>query len=473
LRRGAIARGLVLAAGLALRGAAARALDVELRAETLTQGYQVRGLSGAPVLSMRRLTQTLSLAGVAPPSDRNGVRVTFRARLRIDSDFGSACDPGTDRCLDELNTARSTDFSPLFARRALDLPLAWVDLEGIGRRRLDLRLGRQLVVDAMGFMLLDGARARLRLGEFAVLEAYGGLEARSGFPLTNGRYERDGLTRVDRGQWDPTLAPQVLDRALAGVVAAALETAGDGPLRARVAWRRVWTAEGVSEEKASAEASLSLSRATRVLAELVYAVPQRSVSAASLAVEWLGPRGHGLGVELSRARPTFDLASIWSSFWVDPTDDLRAHAEVPWGPHMRVTASMVLRRYALSETDAALDDALAAGGGLRWHYRRARHEFSVSATGEGGGPGWRAGVDGTWRAWVIAQRLRADVGLSYWSVGDALRPARDVDSFAVLAGLSLRLGRVATVTASVEDDVNRLVGHRVRAVAVLELRSAL
>ncbi|MFO0627806.1 MAG: hypothetical protein U0325_19510 [Polyangiales bacterium] len=133
----------------------------------------------------------------------------------------------------------------------------------------------------------------------------------------------------------------------------------------------------------------------------------------------------------------------------------------------------MLRRYALRESDPSLDDAVAAGGGLRWHYHRARHELTLSATGEGGGPGWRAGVDGTWRAWVIAQRLRADVGLSYWSVADALRPSRDVDSFAVLAGLSLRLGRVATVTASVEDDVNRLVGHRVRAVAVLELRSAL
>lgn len=460
-------------AATALYGAPAWPLDVELRAETLTQGYQVRGLSGAPILSMRRLTQTLSLAGAAPPSDRNGVRVTFRARLRIDSDFGSACVPGSDRCLDELNASRSTDFSPLYARRALDLPFAWVDIENVARGRFSMRVGRQLVVDAMGFLLLDGARARLRLGSAAVIEAYGGLEARSGFPLTNGRYERDGLTRVDRDGWDPSLAPQVLDRALAGVAAVAIETADAGPVRARAAWRRVWNDEGISEEKASAELTLSFSRSTRLLGELVYAVPQRTVSAASLAVEWIGPRGQVLGVELGRSRPVFDLASVWSSFWVDPTDDLRAHTELPLSASMRVTLSAIARRYALGESDARLGEAWAAGGGARWSYRRGRHELSLSGRGEGGGPGWRAGVDATWRAWIVRERLRADLGSSYWSVGDALRPDRDLDSFALIAGLTLQLGRIATVGMSIEDDVNRIVGHRIRAIAVLELRSGL
>lgn len=460
-------------AAASLRGALAAAVDVEMRAETLTQGYQVRGLSGAPVLSMRRLTQTLSLAGAAPPSDRHGVRVTFRAQLRIDSDFGSACDPGTDRCLDELNLARSTDFSPLFARRALDLPFAWVDVENLGRGRADLRLGRQLVVDAMGFLLLDGARARLHLGPSAVLEAYGGLEARGGFPLTNGRYERDGLTRVDRAGWDPTLAPQVLDRAMAGVAGVAMEAVVSGRLRARAGWRRVWNDDGVSEEKAAAEVSLTLSTSTRILAEGVYAIPQRSVSAASLALEWVGPRGHVFGAELARSRPVFDLAAVWSSFWVDPTDDLRVHAEFPLSASMRITAAGTVRRYALSESDPRVPDAWAVGGGLSWRYRRGRHELSASGRGEGGGPGWRAGVDATWRAWILRDRLRADFGASYWSVGDSLRPDRDLESFAFLAGLSLRLGRIATVSANVEDDVNRLVGHRIRAVAVLQLRSAL
>lgn len=444
-----------------------------MRAETVTQGYQVRGLSGAPVLSMRRLTQTLSLAGAARSDDSRGVHVSFRLRLRIDSDFGSACDPGTDRCLDELNRARTTEFAPLYARRAVDLPFAWVDIEGIARRRVDLRIGRQLVVDALGFLLLDGARARLRLGDVVALEAYGGLEARSGFPLTNGRYERDGLTRIDRAGWDPTLAPQVLDRALAGVAAVALETLAAGPLHARVGWRRVWSAEGVSEEKVGGGAELAFSRASRLLAEVVFAVPQRTVSAASVAFEWTGARGHALGVELSRSRPVFDLSSIWASFWVDPTDDLRARVELPIAAGVVVTASGLVRRYALGDNAIGLGDVWAAGGGVGCRVRRGRHDLSLRATGEDGGPGWRAGVDLSWRAWVLRDRLRADLGASYWSVGDRYRPDRDVDSVAVLAGLALRLGRVATVSASVEDDVNRVVGHRLRAIAVLELRSAL
>ena len=91
-------RALALAALLLPR--AGRCLDAEVRAETVTQGYQVRGPSGAPVLSMRRITQTLSLGASQRFDEGHGPFITLQARLRIDSDFGTACDPQTDRCLD-------------------------------------------------------------------------------------------------------------------------------------------------------------------------------------------------------------------------------------------------------------------------------------------------------------------------------------------------------------------------------------
>ncbi len=469
----------VLATALAadLAGGSAWAFDAEVRSETISQAYQVRGPAGAPVLSFRRITENLSLTGAALPDDPHGVTWTLRARLRIDSDFGSACDPATNRCLDELNTSRAAEFAPLFAQRAIDLPFAYLDGTGFFRGRADVRFGRQMVVDPMGFFLFDGARVRLHLGSAVSLDTYGGLESRAGFPLSSGRYERDGLIRADRSGWDPALAPQVADRALAGTLGFAGEYASDA-LFVRAAYRRVWSADGVSEEKLGGSADITLSRRTRAFADIVYSAPQGMLTDLSVGAEWRSGRGHVVGAEAARYRPSFDVTSVWASFWTDPTDDLRLHTELPLGRGFTAVASALLRRYALSEgttvaSPIALPDLWAGGGGAAMLYRRGRWDGSLRARAEGGAPGTRAGVDLTARVWLLWQRIRADLGASAWTVTDTLRPDRDLTSLGLLGGVLVRLGTVASVHVDLEDDMNRLVGHRVRAMATLDLRSPL
>lgn len=452
----------------------AEAFDGEVRAETQAQAYQVRGPGNATLLSLRRITQTLSLGAVE--RTRRWGTWSVRARLRIDSDFGSSCDPTTDRCLDELNRSRAAEFAPLFARRAVDLPFAYLEGEGLLGGTTTVRLGRQLVIDPLGFFLFDGVRARVRVLDRVVFEAYGGLETRTGLPLSNGRYERDGVMRADRTGWDPSLASRVQDAALAGTVAAAIETAGDGPVFARATWRRVWGADGLAEEKLGASVDVTLSPTWRAFAEAVHSIPQQMVASLSLGAAYADTSDRSFGVELSRWRPTFDLTSVWASFWTDPTDDARLRAALPLGRGWTLVAAAFGRRYALSESPASpnsptLPDAWSGGGDGGFVWRRPRHEASLRAHGEGGELGVRAGADLTARAWLRWQVLRVDAGVSAWWVDDPFRPERSVASLGVMAGAMVRIGRVAEVQLNVEDDVNRIVGHRLRAVAVVTLRT--
>jgi hypothetical protein len=133
------------------------------------------------------------------------------------------------------------------------------------------------------------------------------------------------------------------------------------------------------------------------------------------------------------------------------------------------------RRFVLSEDVSAtrttqLSDAWSASMDGSLGLRQVRYDSQLRLHAEHGDVGTRAGVDLTSRWWPRWQVVRLDVSLSTWWVRDAQRPERDVASLAVMAGALVRLGRVADVQVNVEDDINRIVGHRVRAVVALNLR---
>lgn len=465
-----------LALGIVVCPARSDAFDAEVRAESTASSWQVRGPAGAAVLSLRRFTQTLSLSGASRSDDRRAPVVRLRARLRIDSDFGSACDPGTDRCLDELNRSRAAEFAPLFARRAVDLPFAFLEVSGLARGRIDLRAGRQLVVDPLGFFLFDGGLARLNLGALASVEAYGGWETRAGFPLSNGRYERDGLLRADRTGWDRSIATAVVDRAAASVMGAAIDVRASTRLDARITWRRIWTDAGIAEEAVAARVDVQVNGSVRAFSEAVYMLPMSTVTTAALGLEGLPTRGGRWSVEILRVRPVFDLTSIWASFWIDPTDEARAALSMPLTRSVDLSLGAWVRRYALdSETSdnaaPSLGAPLNAGGSAALRVRRARWDATLRASLEGGALGVRGNADLALRAWVFRRALRLDGLVSLAHVRDSLREERTLDGLGIVLGAVAPIGRVAQVGVSLEDDINSVVGHRVRAIGVLEIRT--
>jgi hypothetical protein len=462
------------AAAIALCASAprgARAIEYDVHAESFSQAYQVRGPIGAPVLSARRFTQTLTLS-VTHAFGERGPRLALRVRLRFDGEFGDACGGSAGRCLEETTRERRTDFVAGFERRSVDLPYAYFEATGLLRGALDLRAGRILSSDVLGFFAFDGARARAYLGRIATVEAYGGLEVRGGFALSNARFERDGVLRLDRAAWEPSLAPFVSSALAAPVVAVAVETAPWLPAFARASYRRVWTADGVSEERLGAALDAQLHGRVRVEGRAAYSLPHRAFSVLGGSARVTAARDWVIDVGFERIRPTFDPSSIWASIWADAVDEGRVrvmHRGV--GPYS-VSGSLHGRRYAQAESGpstgaSSASDAWNGGGSLTCLYDGPAWDVGLRATAEGGVVGARGGVDidGAFEPW--GGRFRFDARASVWGHHDVTRPERSGPTLALVGGAAAKLGPIAWLHVDAEYDHNAVVGHRARLAATL------
>jgi hypothetical protein len=247
---------------------------------------------------------------------------------------------------------------------------------------------------------------------------------------------------------------------------------------ARVSYRRVWTASGVAEDKVGAHIDARISERVRVFGEAVYSIPLQSLLLASFSGEWRNRYGLALAIDGSRYRPMFDLSSIWPSFWTDATDELRARTTIPLSQHLELSAAATGRRYALSESGpgangVSLPDEYNVGGSAGLVLRMPAYRAALQGHAEGGSVGARGGVDADGWWWVIPSWVRVNGRLSLWEVDDELRPQRSGLTAGAVVGATVQLGRLADLHADIEDDINRFVGNRLRALAVLTIRGVL
>jgi hypothetical protein len=142
----------VLALGVPRSG---RAADAWIDADLAVQLYELSSPFGAPRLERRRFTHTLGVRGenLTGSADPLGPRLDATVRARLDADVAIA---GAETDPDRLDA-----FIPGHPESPTDLMVAYVE----GRRYLDghlgFRLGRQYVVDALGWWSLDGALLRV------------------------------------------------------------------------------------------------------------------------------------------------------------------------------------------------------------------------------------------------------------------------------------------------------------------------
>ncbi len=463
---------MACAVGVTPRGA--RAVEYDLTAETFAQAYQARGPYGAPVISARRLTQILSFSTSHRFDEGRGATVLFRFRLRFDGEFGDNCGGATGRCLEESNADRRTDWVPGFSRRSVDVPYAYVAINGLGKGRVDMMLGRIMTTDVLGFFLHDGGMLQVHLAPWILLQTYGGLEVRGGFPLSDSRFERDGATRADRGAWDGSRAPWIADRRYAPVVSMSIQAHQLGRYFARATYRRVQTSDGIAEEKLGASVDATPTAAIRLSGRAVFSVPQRQLSTLEVAADWRYSSRLLLRLQLQRMRPTFDQTTIWNSFWMDPIDEARVVSALRLQPSMQITLNALARRYALSElgpsTNAATAvDQYTVGATGALSVQKPSWELCLRGTAEGGSVAARGGVDFTvavqpWRDWLL---LNASVSL--WTNSEPLRPSRSGTSVALVGGTVVRLTPFARLHVDGELDSNPLVGQRFRVMSTLVL----
>src|SRR5262249_46785572 len=89
-RAATICLGMLSALAVPTWSGAVFAYDAEVNATTDAQFYTLRSPYGDPVVRRRRYTQTLALSVYDIQGDYVpfGPQLTFKARLRLDSDFG-------------------------------------------------------------------------------------------------------------------------------------------------------------------------------------------------------------------------------------------------------------------------------------------------------------------------------------------------------------------------------------------------
>jgi hypothetical protein len=482
-RRLAVDPSLFVFGALSFCSTRAWAYEARVSAQHEAQFYGVQSPFGSPAVLRRRHTSALGLElyDLAGESER-GPRLEFKARLRLDADFGQLHgerDPSSDR------------FVPGLEQAPLDVLYAYFDAEALCSGTLGLRVGRQLIVDALGFFTFDGARLRLDLPLGLELGGYAGLEPRPGLPLlATSRYLGDGVQRGNRDGLEANSEPSFLDESrLSPAIGAWFAARGIGPLSASVAYRRVVNRSRVrlspfaatpseppesygdariGSERVGSTARLDWPEVGSLSGLALYDLYLRTWNELGIALDTLPARSLRAGAELSHSRPSFDADSIFNWFPQGATGRALVHLTYfPWRP-LETSFNWGVRWF---ETNGDPERNLTAA--LTGRLRLSPNEFALAAVGEAGDRGRLSGADLSWRSRLAGGRYDSLVLLSMYDWSDPLRPQRDATSFSYVLGAGLLSGSglfsETRLGLEWEHTVNRLVSQRFRVLATLEL----
>jgi hypothetical protein len=485
-----------LAAPAVLFAAPARAYESEIDATVDLQFYELESPYGQPQIRRRRYTDTLGMAlyDLQGESRPNGPSLTFRSRLRVDSDLGQ--DPAE-------RDPRSSRYVPGLEQAPFDLMYAYLD----GARYLGgvfgFRVGRQYVTDVLGWWSFDGGLLAVDTPLHLRLETYGGFEQRSGLPLlTTPRYQPDGVARGSRDDLRDDQWSSYLEQAkLAPAFGVALESIGLDWLHARATYRRVINqdtvvvspfadengelrtiaASRVSTEKFGMTARVQNSALGALFGSLVYDLYAGVLSDASAGAEWYVHNRLTLGLDFERIVPTFDGDSIFN--WFSRAAQTSATGRVDWNLSRRLAlgASGGLKlfetlgdpeTFANTGDESQITRELDPFGTLAGRYRWNDGNVAARAVAELGARGHRVGGDVTTVKTYDAGYYDSRVVLSLYDFEDALRPERYATSFAYVLGfgVSPAIDRVSVSRIGVEWEhaMNRLVGQRYRVLATVD-----
>ena len=448
---------------------AAYEFSVDLR--TIGQGYQVRRYAADgsnELLSRRRLTQyiDLNVFDIAPARFRGdyGERnlLSFEASLRFDSDFGGYM----------LGRPTGTDEIAELKQSQLDILYAFLGGRNVGGR-VDFQLGRQLRFDLVDFFAFDGGDAVYHFTPAFAVEGFAGTEVRGQLPLSAPIYELDGTSAGSR---DPATRPaqnSVL-RPLAG--AAVLVGRDGGPLSARLAYRRVWSAtadrlpgepeSGVNDEKLSLVAAGAWRKRLQLVAGARFNLLLAEFDDQQVVVRLRTAARQWLSLENAYLAPNFDGDSIWNVFAAGAYRDVRGVYELGIGPEIKTYARAFARFFT--------ESGFAAGGSLGAVWRRGRSLARADGYWDDGYGGRKLGVDVAARAAVHrAVELEGRLTGYRWRSDQASSTNPGGVVFGAQAGGRYRLGEGIRLHLLGEDNVGSYYLSQFRVLAVLELESSL
>ena len=499
----------ILAAPLFVAARVAEAADGsswqgEISADTTTQFYDVLGPTGTPMLIRARLTSTLgvSVYDLLPRPEKAGQELlpdlVFRARLRYDADYGASPE--------EATAGNQDRFVPGFSRGPVDLMYAYVEGRRFVHGLLGFKLGRQYVTDALGWWSFDGRLVRVTTPAFFALEAYGGLEVRGGLPFSGpvGRWSADGVWRGDRSGMDPLQYPSFEQNDVAPAIGVAVETAGISWLHARLTYRRVYNtndsiltqfANGdlapvvysgtrISEERLGYGLNATAGKVAGVSGGVVYDFYANTTQSVWATADFYLSKKLTASVDYDYYQPTFDADSIWNFFATYPMNDVGARVVWDATPKLAFTGGAHVRAFQ-NQTQAdgspastvTGNDPIApgvsqytfnAGGNLSARFRRRDTVLEADASGNFGDEGDRVGADVDGERIVDARYVMSG-RLGLWRWEDKHRPERSAVSFGAVLGAGYRFFHGSQMGVEWENDVNALVGWRMRVLGYLRL----
>ncbi|MGH7437867.1 MAG: hypothetical protein ACRENE_19485 [Polyangiaceae bacterium] len=487
--------------------AVARAADTEVTSDSAAQFYDVRSPTGEQVLARRRFTTTLGvgsydLFSTATPGDPRTPETSFRARLRYDADFGASGDL--------QDPTKTGTFVPGYdsALGAVDLMYAYVEGRRFAHGLLGFKLGRQYVVDSLGWWAFDGGQVSVTTPFYVKAEAYGGLEERGGLPLSTTRFESEGVWRGDRSNFGPSLYPAFQPAAIAPAFGVALESTGVTWIHGRLSYRRVYNTGSTNvTEYASGLYSPATYDGTRISSDrLGYAVDANlaGVGGAKAGIVYdlyrtdvtsiygsldanVGPKVV-VSADYDYYVPSFDADSIWSFFAGEPRNDLGLRANVTVDDRISVSGGGQVKMfdvqtapYGNASTYQPYSNYMPGqvvypsnghpfdeGFNLGARYRTGLTTVALRGAGNFGDAGDRVGADVSAQR-VFETRYVASLRTGVWQWQDNLRPDRDATSFNYVVGLGYRIFPHNQAMVEWEQDMNRLTGQRFRLMFTLAL----
>ena len=486
--------------GMALCGALcwprqAFAFTTEVDASLDAQFYSLQSPYGSPLVQRRRYTQTLALNLYDLQADRKplGPTLSFKSRMRLDADFGQR---------PEERNPDSASYTPGLVEAPLDVMYAYLEGQRYFDGALGFRLGRQYVVDSLGFWSFDGGELMLSTPAYLAFELYAGFEQRGGLPmLSTSRFEAGGVSRGDRSGLSFGQSPSFLQESkLAPAYGFAIESSGVPFLQSRFTYRKVINRDAVlvspfldngggltyalgdrtSSERLGYSLRLDKSNLGAVLGSIVYDLYIRRVSQYNAGLDWFVSDRTVIGANLDYFLPTFDADSIFNWFAHRGTTSGTLRADLAFSRQVELAASGGVRMFTTEgdpATYASAPDLDKIGrtfdylGTLGGRYRFWDGSLALNTMAEAGDAGHRYGADLSGRKQFDGGYYDTLAVLSLYDWEDALRPDRSATSFSYVLGgginptfMAFSRGRVGVEW---EHTMNQLVGQRFRMLATL------
>ena len=405
--------------------------SLTLTTRSIYHAYQVQvqpelGLDGER--NLNRFYQTLDVGGWGLGPDG---RINAVLSLRYDTDFGT----GFSR-----DTPIGAGIPATDGRDDLDLLYAYVECVGAASGLVDIRAGRQVIVDALTWYSLDGFRLSLhpyKDGQNRIdIDLYIGLPVRFDVLFSSEPFLNDGIEEDDSGfpsglTFGGSATTRLWTNLSLGIAYRQQLRFRDEPIAAyggdEEAAARSEGTIGLQESRLALSAGYSLRPLhVNLFGSLIWDLLLGNLEEARAGLAFDPLRGLHAQLSYLRSRPRFAGDSIFNFFNILPYDRVRTEVSLELIEGLFIDGAYLLTIFSGAETAASgrscqgSDVSHGPMGGVRYQSDRFEVGAYVEAATDTGGEN---AYGGNYRmGWLFGntsffdRKLRADVRLSFTTV---------------------------------------------------------